>query len=255
MTKIILKPKLFSQFPNLILGFSAKADGGMSYKFIGDKKARENRQRFLKKLNLEIGDLVLANQVHSGKVKFVNNNHLGLALKNQSPFEKFDGLVTRDKDVYLAIFVADCLPIFIFDPRREICGLVHAGWQGSLKEIASKAIRTFKKLGSRTEDILVYIGPSIGPCHYNIEEDRVKKFQQKFPFWRKFIIERDGKIYLDLWQLNRLLLIQEGIKPLNIEVSQICTFHRREFTSWRREGGDDVKDYQGNMMAVMGIKV
>lgn len=254
MNKIFLKSKLFSQFPNLVWGFSQKEDGGMSYKFVGDKEAQENRQRFLRKLDLDLQDLVLANQVHSGKVKVVTKNHLGLAIKNKSPFEKFDGLVTKDQKVYLAIFVADCLPIFIYDPKRQICGLVHVGWQGSLKEITVQTIRTFEKLNSQPKDFLVYIGPSIGPCHYNIEEDRAKKFRQKFPFWRKFISKRDNKIYLDLWQLNRLLLLQSGVLSANIEISQKCTFHDNHFISWRRDGGKEKKNFTGNMMAVIGMK-
>lgn len=247
----MIKSKLFSQFPELVYGMSEKQDGKMSYGRVNDKNAKKNRKNFFKKFKLTLSDLVLADQVHSNIVKVAGKKHLGFAVNNLSPFKKCDGLITKDSNVYLAIFTADCLPIFMYDSKKEICGLIHSGWKGTLKQIAVKAVGVFRKLGSDPKDILVYIGPSIGPCHYEVSAERAGKFKNKFSFWKKFMREKEGRIYLDLWMLNKILLLKSGLKEPHIEISRLCTFCNRHFASWRREIN---KNFSGNMMAFIGMR-
>lgn len=205
------KAKIFKKFKNLVAVVIGK----------------EKKKKIFEKFNLKWKREISLFQKHTTKIFIVNKSF---------PKKIGDGLITKEKDLLLKIRVADCLPIFFFDPKKEIIGLIHAGWRGTLKEISKKAVLLFKNLGSYPKDILVWIGPSIGKCCYEVKEDLIKKFSKTFPdFKRKIIFKRGGKYFLDLKETNRLILLKEGLKKKNIEISPICTFCNKNYFSFRRE--------------------
>lgn len=216
-------PKIFRKFKNLVCATSKKEDGDL-------KLDLEKRKLFLSKFQILPENLITINQIHSSKIYLI-----------QAPTQEElygDGLITVKKGICLGIFTADCLPIFIFDPKKEIIGLFHAGWRGTLKGILKKAIFAFKKLGSLPENILVYIGPSICKNCYSIDEKRAKLFSIKFPkFKNKVILKKKRDYFLDLKKLNKLILISQGVLSSNIELSKICTFSNKNFFSFRKERG------------------
>lgn len=213
--------KIFKKFKNLIVATSKKEDGNL-------KEDLKKRKKFLEKFEILPKNLITLKQIHSDKIILIEEP------KTKSKIG--DGLITKKRNVALGVFSADCLPIFLFDPKKKIIGILHAGWKGSFKEISKKAIFIFKKLGSAPKDILVYIGPSICKNCYFVNEKRAKIFSKKFPeFAKKVIIKKRKKYYLDLRLLNKLILMKLGVLPKHIQISKICTFSRKNYFSFRRE--------------------
>ena len=226
-------PKIFQKFKNLICASSNKKHGDL-------KKDIKRRNEFLKSLEILPQDFVFLKQVHSAKIRIVK--------KPQKIILKGDGLITKEKNVALGIFSADCVPVFLYDPKKEIVGVLHAGWRGTFEKIVSKAISIFKKLKSDPKDILVYVGPSIcGNC-YVVEKERAGLFQKKFSdFEKKFLKFKKGRYFLDLRKLNKILLEKEGVLAKNIQISPVCTFSNKNYFSFRREKGK----LKGEMLSVI----
>jgi len=224
-------PKIFKNFRNLILAISKKKDGNL-------KNNVKARRRFLAKFNLNLDNLIFLKQIHSKRIIFVK--------KGKKFSRAGDGLITKEEGIALGVFSADCLPIFIYDPKKKIIGLLHAGWKGTFEGIAREAIKIFKKEGSNPKDILVYIGPSISGKCYEISKERAEIFSKKFPkFKSKIIKKRNKKYFLDLKKLNKLIFIEEGVLPKHIQISKICTFCNKNYFSFRRE-----KKLSGEMLSI-----
>ncbi len=188
----------------------------------------ENRRRLFRALNVDPGLLVTAGQVHGDVVAVA-------AVPGHHP--DTDGLVTAARGLTLAVFCADCVPVWLLDPRLPAAGVVHAGWRGSLAGVAGRAVETMaKRLGSRPRDILAAVGPSIGPCCYEVGPDVAGPAERRFG---PGVVAEElpgGKVRLDLWEINRLSLVDAGLSPGNVFVSGLCTSCREDlFHSHRRE--------------------
>jgi YfiH family protein len=134
---------------------------------------------------------------------------------------------------------ADCVPIFLYDPRQRVIGLAHAGWMGSIKRITSKAINAMMtEFDCVPIDIIVAIGPSIGPDHYEVGMDVVTELHTTFPENSdEFLTQKEGRHFLDLWELNASVLKQAGVKQ--IEIARRCTAcDVDEWYSHRKEKGN-----------------
>jgi polyphenol oxidase len=220
---------LFSKYPNLFAAFSQRSDGSM--KFFKDAKHLEliaennkNREKFLKHHGIK--NLVYAELTHS------NNVELILPGEKLEIIENCDGLITREKGIFLSVTAADCLPIFLFEPKYEIIGMIHAGWRSLEKGILSNAIEKISKLGGRPENILVGIGPAICQKHYEVGQEVAEKFT-KYP---ETIKKKDEKTYLDIKKIAQLQLLELGIKKENIEISPECTYELpKKYFSARRD--------------------
>jgi hypothetical protein len=118
---------------------------------------------------------------------------------------------------------ADCVPILFHDPRKGVIGVAHAGWVGTLRDVATATINAMaKQYGSNPADIIAGIGPSIGPDHYEVGADVILQVMQKFGDESEQLLKsHNGKIHFDLWKTNRLLLEKAGVEK--IEVAEICT--------------------------------
>lgn len=216
--------------PGLVHGFSIRKHGGMSL----DKssEAEKNRTDFLALLGLKKENLVLMEQVHKDKILRVRASDKGGIL------EGVDGTLTTERGIVLGVRVADCLPILLHDPAREIIGVVHAGWKGVLLEIGAKAIEFMRKMGSSPERILVGIGPHISACCYHIPLERRAAFEKKFGPLPGMIEEANGQFFLNLAIPMIDQLKKEGIRLQNTEVARKCTAcFKDEFFSFRRQKG------------------
>lgn len=215
-----------SDFPEIMLVSSNVSDGNMKFAQGNPKETLENRIKFLNKVGISLDNVVDTNVQHGVKIQRVGKNDLKKGAYEDSSALKVDGLITDEIDVYLFLTIADCLPISIYDPKNKAISLVHGGWKGLDEEIISKAISKMQtEFNSNPKDLIVYIGPSIGPCHY-----------------RK-----------DLWQQAEDQLINIGVLKENIENSRICTYENAEYFSHRK--ADDEKlihDYR--FATVLGIK-
>ncbi len=141
-----------------------------------------------------------------------------------------DAFITNQKDLPLAIRTADCVPVFIYDPHVHAIGLAHAGWKGTEQHIAAKTLQEMQdKFSSRCYDLNVVLGPSIRSCCYEVG----KEFKTSFP---KDIIERDGKLYVDVVAANRRQLLDCGVPAANIVDCGVCTYCNPGYFSFRRDG-------------------
>ena len=236
---------IFDDYKNLVVALSEREDGPMklSGNDLKDKAIIKNRKRFLNKLGIDIDSVVSAGLGHTNTVKIVTTQNRGeLILKT-------DGLATNEKNLFLSVTVADCLPIFLYDPEKEVVALIHGGWRNLAQNILASAAREFiNNFGSRPETILAGIGPGISQCHFEVKEDVSVKFQQFLPETLKI---KNGKMFLDLKKIVKLQLLNLGLKEKNIEINPECTFCLIDkYFSYRR----DHPTFPETMLAVIGRK-
>ena len=163
----------------------------------------------------------------------------------------YDAVVTNRPGLVITVRTADCLPILIWDEHQKVVAAVHAGWRGSLKAIASKTVFMMQShFGSRPQDLLVGIGPAVGPCCYEVDGPVLRPLRERFDFWREVVRQKGpDKGMLDLPALNVRQLIGSGVPSERITVAGACTVcHPERFQSYRRDG------HSGNGM-ISGIMV
>lgn len=150
-----------------------------------------------------------------------------------------DVLLTERADLPLAIFTADCLPLVIYDPAGRRLAAVHAGWRGTVQSVARAAVDRLVEAGSAPDGLVVAIGPSIGPCCYEVDEPVIERLSAAFPVgWEQWTISAGpGKWMLDLWQANEDQLAAADVDRAMIENLRLCTACNLDrFFSYRREG-------------------
>lgn len=210
---------------------------------VGDdpELVRQNRQRICHALGIDARRLVTAEQVHGDKVKVVTARDLGRgAFVYQEAIKATDALITKERKIPLSTYFADCVPLFILDPVTPAIGLSHAGWKGTVLKIGAKTIgRMAEEFGTQAKNCLVGIGPSIGPCCYEVDEAVVEKLAANFSEPGLFLKPKgQGKWMLDLWQANAWVFKEMGVKEENITFSGYCTScHAQLFFSYRAQGG------------------
>ena len=138
-----------------------------------------------------------------------------------------DGLITDVPGLVLATFYADCVPLYFADPIRKAVGLSHSGWRGTVAKIGAKFVAYIQReYGSKPENIIAAIGPSICRSCYEVGEEVAEEFKQVFlPEEIPLIMDDkgNGKYQLDLWKANELILTQAGIRKENLDITDICT--------------------------------
>lgn len=178
----------------------------------------ENRRRMFSALNIPVESLFDVWQVHSADV--ICSDH---PRPLDQPHKKADAILTNQPGVTLFMRFADCVPILLHDPQKEVVGLVHAGWQGTVKKVVQSAVLEMNQVyGSQPENIQAGIGPSIGPDHYEIGSDVTNLISGTFgQSTRQILRSSNGNTFLDLWRANQVLLEDVGVK--SIEISGFCT--------------------------------
>lgn len=219
---------------------------GFGTKLIGDARHIDNVFNFLKGAHISYKTVVIAEQIHSVNIAVFTSEASPL-LDDLEKVEEVDGLVTYESDVVLTVRTGDCLPIVYVDKKKEIIGISHQGWRGSLKKMVQKMVEKMSEVGGVRENILIALGPSIGDCCYNIDDDRYYTFLEEFDGYSdKIFYMRGGKRHLNLPLLNYLLLVEAGIPKKNIDFFPFCTrCDKDRFFSFRR---DKKKDY-GEMIS------
>ncbi|MBO8161687.1 MAG: peptidoglycan editing factor PgeF [Thermosipho sp. (in: Bacteria)] len=184
------------------------------------------------KLKIDLNKLVFTNQVHGKKIEYVDESHLTGVYWN-NVIKETDGLITDTKGIFLVTKYADCMPIIAYDPIKNVVGVAHSGWRGTLIETPKSLImKMLEKFNCTPRDIFVSIGPSIGPESFEVGMDVAEKFIKKYG--SQIAKQRDGKIYINLWKVAEIQLREVGI--INIENSMIDTYVNTEyFYSYRKE--------------------
>ena len=228
--------------PVIVHGFST-CKGGVSFspydslnlgRNTDDEVVRVNKNwtQFCRAMSVLKENVALPQQVHGDRI---------IQVSHSGKYPETDGLVTNVSRIALVVQVADCLPIYLYDPVREAIGLLHAGWKGTRLKIASKAVeQMILFFETQPRDLWAFFGPSIGPCCYEVSADVIHQFS------RKYITE--GR--LDLWQCNLDQLVDTGVLPERVEMSRLCTVcHPEWFFSHRASGGTT-----GRMVAMLGLR-
>jgi len=179
-------------------------------------------------------DIINIRQVHGDRIILVTKNY------DQDHIEEADALVTHLKGRGLAIRTADCVPVYLYDPKHKCIGLVHAGWKSTEQEITHKTLELMmEKWGTNPQDVLVAIGPSIRCKSFEVGED----FLYRFPCTT---IMKGEKYYCDVVMENKNQLFDLGVSEKNIYDCEEDTYSNKSYDSFRRDG-----DKSGRMIHVM----
>ena len=213
---------------------------------VGDapEAVEENHRRVFEAMGVSYAQVVTARQVHGTNVGVVDARNRGDVVPET------DALITSDSEVNLLLRFADCLPIFLYDPRERVIALGHAGWRGTAAMMASQMVSAMiEPFGSDPRDIIACLGPAIGPCCYEVGSEVAQAIQLSLHHPHSALQPSgDGRISLDLWEANSQQLRHRGIQQ--IEVGGICTScHSDEFFSHRADKGGT-----GRFAAIMGIR-
>lgn len=262
--------KWINDNPSLQVGFTGRAGGisqapysslNLAY-HVHDNGADvlQNRKIVAQALGFESNSWICGEQVHGTHIAVVKAEDVGKGfLDRESAFQNTDGLVTNVPHILLTSFYADCVPLYFFDPIQRVIGLAHAGWKGTVGQIAKAMVTTMQdSYGSTPSDIRAAIGPSIGACCYEVDEHVMTKV-------RDTLAELGAMEYLDqvaspsmnkeksmlnLKELNVIIMIKAGILPEFIECTTWCTScHPNHFFSYRKEDGTT-----GRMASWIGMK-
>ncbi|TDF96673.1 peptidoglycan editing factor PgeF [Paenibacillus piri] len=223
-----------------------------------------NRELLAHALHTQLRDCTYAEQVHGKEVEVVTEAHVGAGIySRESAIQAKDAFVTNKMGIFIHALFADCVPLFFYDPAHRAVGLAHAGWRGTVLQIARETIETMRRqFGSRPEQLLAAIGPSIQGCCYEVDEKVISKVREVL---NELGADRssnsangggsvytdigNGKFKLSLQHLNRQIMIKAGIMQAHIEISSLCTSCRTDlFFSHRKEGGRT-----GRMAAWIGL--
>jgi polyphenol oxidase len=220
----------------------------------------ENRQRFLRAIDDHTPSAIITlRQVHSATVRLVKQEDGALEGKLQTAEGKAvlegDGLITDRPGVLLAVGTADCVPVLVVDIEKRVAAAFHAGWRGTAAQIVEQGIETMREeYGTRVEDLMAAIGPSIGPCCYTVGEEVRNAFSQRFGYADRLFNQREGQAYFNLWEANRQQLLHAGLTNRQIALVGECTACKRD------EGGElryfshrEQHGVAGRMLNVVGI--
>ncbi|MBI5122964.1 peptidoglycan editing factor PgeF [Candidatus Roizmanbacteria bacterium] len=228
-----------SSYPDLIHGFSTRFFGSMRPKH---EEHKQSMQNFAHEIGIPAKNIVTMGQKHTNNVYCATDKNLGGVIPDT------DSIVTQNKNVFLGVVTADCLPIFMYNPNKKVVAAIHAGWRGLFGGIIKETVAEFIAQGSKPQDLIVGIGPCIRSCCYEIAQDHKNKLIEK-PDWEQFIIERERRLFLDLPGVALHQLTSLQITKNNIEDGNYCTFEHEDVYSRRKEGEDF-----GEIIGIIGIE-
>ena len=250
----MVESPLFQREIGLQHGFSTRK-GGVSKEHLASlnlsfsvEDAKENVLENFRRIGERFGktpeDFVLSKQSHETKVLKVGTKDRGKGITKDRDYEGIDALIADEKGIILSCFSADCVPILFYDPIHKAVGACHSGWRGTKGKILQNVVEEMRKhFSSNPAEILIAIGPSICKEQYVVSEDLALSFLEDYPDLGEDTaspiqrISKD-KFQLDLWDLNRRIALDCGIKEEHISISGYCTMENPElFFSHRYSQG------------------
>lgn len=213
----------------------------------------ENRRRIAQMMGIADEQLIFPNQQHESNIQVITQEKV---TKGQHWLSDHltctDALISQEKGICISAISADCVPLLMFDPVRQVIGAVHAGWRGTVKKIAQKTVLQMQELmGCQPADLLIGIGPSIGPERYEVGTTVIEAVEQAFGTKTGLIHHEnnEGKGFFDLWEANKRQLLEVGVQADHIEVSGLCTLtHSDTFFSARHFKGKGGRFASGIML-------
>ncbi|MDF2453928.1 MAG: hypothetical protein K0S26_3432, partial [Bacteroidota bacterium] len=205
------------------------SDFNLSFHTGAEEQVVENREKLRQFFKAKT--LTIPKQCHGSTVVQINSSN-----SDQMPSDT-DALITNVPGLAIGVLSADCVPLLLYDPVKQALGAAHAGWKGTVANIAAATVESMHKAyGSNPEDLMVCIGPSISQTHFEVGEEVADRF--KALDLSVCIQEvKDEKPHVDLWMANKLLLQRIGVKAFHIHTAALCTVdHTDHFYSARAEG-------------------
>ena len=208
----------------------------------------ENLRRMAHAIGVREEDLTFTNQTHTTNVAVVRAEDKG------RHFPETDGLITDVPGICLVTFFADCVPLYFVDPVKKVIGLSHSGWRGTVGKMGKVTVERMQKTyGSKPEDILAAVGPSICQDCYEVSGEVIDEFRKNFEEkdWPELYYKKaNGKYQLDLWKANELIFLEAGIRPEHIAITNVCTHCNPDILFSHRTTGDK----RGNLSAFLALK-
>ncbi len=192
---------------------------------------RENYILFGKAIGVPAGTMVTSQQTHTVNLRYCTEEDCGKGAVRERDYTDVDGLYTDRKRLPLVISFADCVPVFIYDPVKRVIAAVHSGWRGTVGNIVSEVIgRLHSQYGTDPADLKALIGPSICADCYEVDEPVRTRFAETYTAeeLERIILppadpESFGHYQLDLWEANRINLLNAGVRDDQITVTNLCT--------------------------------
>lgn len=193
-------------------------------------EVEDNKKLVCDGLNIAEGNLFIPVQTHSDNVEVIDIN--------KKVYPDCDALVTDKKNVAIALNFADCVPIIFYDPVKEVIGVAHAGWRGTVAKIGPKTLeKMVDEYCSKPEDIIALIGPAIGKCCFEVKEDVLKQISESVD---NKINDAISGMFADLKLINKIQLLASGIEK--IDLCEYCTSCQSGlFFSYRKENGNTAR--------------
>jgi YfiH family protein len=214
-----------------------------------------NRQKVAEQLEMPLSKWICAEQVHKNSIVKVTESDAEKGVYDyHEGIPGTDGIYTNRKDLLLTLCFADCVPLYFLAPNYGMIGLAHAGWKGTVENIAGEMIKKWtKEEGIPLHEIYAAIGPSIGGCCYIVDDrviSRVNRVLDTEDARSCYGTVSAGQYALDLKEVNKRLLLKAGVLPDRLLVSELCTSCKEDlFFSHRRDGGKT-----GRMLSFIGYR-
>lgn len=251
------------QYKNLVAGITTKNEGfskgayqSLNLGFhVGDdlNDVCKNRQKVAEELGFPLEHWVGAEQIHEKHIQKITRADRGRGSDNyETSFKGTDGFYTDEKGILLTLCYADCVPLFFIAPERGMIGAAHAGWRGTVKQIAAEMVELWGMEGIRPQQIFVAIGPSICKKCYIVDKRVIDLVQNILVDVEEkpYNLVKEDEYCLDLLDVNRLVLLKAGVPEENISLTGYCTScNQDEFYSHRRDHGQT-----GRMLSFIGWK-
>ncbi|MFP7169047.1 peptidoglycan editing factor PgeF [Terribacillus sp. 7520-G] len=218
---------------------------------VGDdpKDVIRNRELLADAIHFPLDKWVLGEQVHGTEIAVVTKQEAGRGSRDLADsLPAVDGLITKEKGILLSAFFADCVPLYFCDAANGWIGMAHAGWRGTVADMAGKMVEALCARGADKDNLQVMIGPCISKNRYEVDGRIVQQIPVQF---RDEVLDSHahGRFQLDLQALNRLYLLRAGIMSGNILTAAYCTYDSPEFYSHREDQGKT-----GRMLGFIGMK-
>lgn len=221
----------------------------------GDKEeaVQENYGRIAQCMGASKDAFVCSDQTHTTNVKKATKEDAGCGVTRPKTYQDVDGLITNVPGLVLSTFFADCVPLYFVDPVHRAIGMSHSGWRGTVGRMGRATILAMgQEYGTKPEDLICAIGPSICKDCYEVSEDVAEAFAAEFKGQEEKILETkgNGKYQLDLWKANEIVLLEAGVKKSHLAVTNLCTCCNPELLfSHRASHGK-----RGNLGAFLRLK-
>lgn len=212
-----------------------------------------NQYELFQLMEHQIKELLIPEQVHGCESLVIGESFFEDSLERRRQLlQGVDALITNVPGYCVCVTTADCVPVLLYDKRQHAVAAVHAGWKGTVKHIVANVMEHMNRyFGTQGEDVVACIGPSISLESFEVGNEVYEAFEESgFDMSAISIKKKEtGKYHIDLWEANRIELLDAGVPAEQIEVAGICTYiHHDEFFSARRLGIDSGRILSGIMI-------